>query len=606
MSELVQSVPFDLRRVSESELVRVPVRKSLNFSRRTKVPGKDGVVAAATMADLERDGDKTWDEIANRSFIRKTSAQINKIFGGWKKNGQRNSSFKKIERQNAPKLTRATSFQISDRSSVRADSFAFTRKLIPMASGRCLVRRGKKMMTSWDFHWVELRGSILFFFREEVDEWTADADTKLKQIASIAGATIKKVGEGGKNDSIKIKRDGVSICMRFSTSNELDKWYIALQKQSLQGSCTLSDFEVIAPIGKGAAGKVFLVRHEGTGETLALKVIDKAASVFDSQSSFRHSVDERFLMEQTCGHPFFVQLRYAFQTKDKLYLVSDFCEGGDLFYFLHSNQRPLNEIEARRVLAEILLALERLHQLGFVYRDLKPENVLLDNNGHVRLADFGLCKKLEGGRRMGRTSTICGTHAYVAPEMIRGSLYGVSVDLWTMGIFLYHILVGRPPFDARSIEDVRKNLNAWDIKYYGEVMSPVTISLLQGLLDLDAMTRLGCSKRGIDELRSHPFFDDIDWDGVLNRQLGEGNLFPDGSKTQDDILRNFNPDEWAHVEMDEDIWELEFTDRGLWPPVVVEKHPLDPRFIVGYDFAPSNGVGANVIQSSSISVDVEE
>lgn len=233
-----------------------------------------------------------------------------------------------------------------------------------------------------------------------------------------------------------------------------------------------SFFSSVSCLGWSRGGFFFL-----SSDRLALKSIAKDR-IMQSSSAFRHAVDERLLLEMTASHPFFVQLRYAFQTRKYFYLVTEFCEGGDLYFYMFSHQSGLTEMEARIVCAEVLLALEHLHKLGFIYRDLKPENILLDAEGHVRLADFGLCKHFSGDTKLARTSTICGTHAYVAPEMLTAK-YGRSVDSWAIGVFLYHIVVGRPPFEARNLDEVEQNLRGeQDIVFFDDIMSPNITSFI--------------------------------------------------------------------------------------------------------------------------------
>ncbi|KAI7907197.1 kinase-like domain-containing protein [Cokeromyces recurvatus] len=181
---------------------------------------------------------------------------------------------------------------------------------------------------------------------------------------------------------------------------------------SVNRKVCLDDFEMLKLLGRGAYGKVMLCRHKESGILYAMKVLKKA-SLFVHAKNAEHMKAERQILEEV-RHPFIVQLFYAFQTNDRLYLILEYATGGELFTHMAS-ERMFSEDVARFYIAELILALEHLHDLGIVYRDLKPENCLLDREGHIRLTDFGLSKvSIEGSR----ANTICGTTEYMAPGKI--------------------------------------------------------------------------------------------------------------------------------------------------------------------------------------------
>jgi len=540
-------------------------------------------------------------------------------------------------------LSTPSGFPLSDQAGVASSKFspdplALVRKLpVDASAAKLQLKRGKNVLLgAWESYFGELRGALLVCFTagKRPRVWNAsEGDSHLKLLAYVVGCEVART----KSDVVRLRKDGFVVSLRLESKSLCDRWEETLRLAASAPLMGLNDFDLLAPIGKGAAGKVFFVRDKKTGERLALKVIDKALSVLDCQSSYRHAVDERLLLQLVDAHPFFVQMRYAFQTQAKLYLAMEFCDGGDLFYYLHFHQRPLHEHEAKRVVAEVILALQEMHRLGFVYRDLKPENILLDAQGHIRLADFGLSKKLEPvgdngapmltngkvvrprstnapgagnsnnnsaplyGAHLQRTKTVCGTHAYVAPEMVSGTAYGLSVDIWTLGIFLYHILVGRPPFEARSLADVKRNFEKLKIRFYEDIMSHEAIKFLMGLLTWDVDARAGCStSRGLEDLKQAPFFARMDWQGVIRRLRHAHGLKPPvvvnsrnpralpGKRLDDGdafLLRNFNLDEWAGVLPDADEEEVLFSDAQLWPPVQPDRKVFDASYIAGFSFS---------------------
>jgi len=191
------------------------------------------------------------------------------------------------------------------------------------------------------------------------------------------------------------------------------------------------DFDLLKVVGKGSFGKVLQVRKKDTGRIYAMKILQKKDIV--ERQEVAHTLSERNVLIQASS-PFLVGLKFSFQTPDKLYLVLDYMNGGELFYQLQK-ETAFSEVRAKFYTAELVLALEHLHKYNIVYRDLKPENILLDGNGHIALTDFGLCK--ENVAFDETTNTFCGTAEYLAPEVLTGQGYGKPVDWWSLGILLY-------------------------------------------------------------------------------------------------------------------------------------------------------------------------
>jgi len=273
----------------------------------------------------------------------------------------------------------------------------------------------------------------------------------------------------------------------------------------------LKDFEIEKVIGRGSFGKVYMVRKRDNGKIYAMKVLKKEAIQAKKQKV--HTKAEREILERI-KNPFIVQLHYAFQTPDKLYFIVDFLNGGELFYHL-KKETKFPESRARFYAAEIILALECLHSRNIIYRDLKPENVLLDGEGHIKITDFGLSKQGVGTKK---TYTFCGTPEYLAPEIIQGVGHDKAVDWWSLGALLYEMLSGKPPFYSKNRGQMLRNIVERQVEMR-PYFSPEAKSLLTALLQTKPNKRLGSSPADAEEIKQHPFFSSIDWEKLYRKQM---------------------------------------------------------------------------------------
>ena len=281
--------------------------------------------------------------------------------------------------------------------------------------------------------------------------------------------------------------------------------------QNQPGKLSIDNFELLKLVGRGSFGKVMQVRKKDTNRIYAIKIIRKAKII--SLSEVTHTLAERSILAQI-NNPFIVPLKFAFQSPEKLYFVLAFVNGGELFYHL-SNEGRFDVSRSRLYIAEILCALECLHGFNVIYRDLKPENILLDYQGHIALCDFGLCK-LEM-KDEDRTNTFCGTPEYLAPELLLAQDYNKTVDWWTLGVLLYEMLTGLPPFYDKVVNDMYRKILHEPLHFPDEdVVPPVARDLLTKLLNRNPAERLGAN--GSAEIKSHPFFDPIDWRKLLQRK----------------------------------------------------------------------------------------
>mmetsp|Transcript_71073 Transcript_71073/g.171982 ORF Transcript_71073/g.171982 Transcript_71073/m.171982 type:complete len:659 (+) Transcript_71073:248-2224(+) len=271
---------------------------------------------------------------------------------------------------------------------------------------------------------------------------------------------------------------------------------------------TIRDFSLLKVVGKGSFGKVMQVRSKTNGRIYAMKVLRKANIV--KRNQVEHTRTERNVLGRI-DHPFIVGLNFAFQTKSKLYFVLDYCAGGELFFHL-GNEGRFDEHRSAFYAAQIVLALEHLHNQSVIYRDLKPENVLLDHNGNVRLTDFGLSKENVPSTDSGAHS-FCGTPEYLAPEILNRKGHGRAVDWWSLGALLYEMLTGLPPFYCRDRNQLFEKIRSGVLEF-PDFVSEHARALLNGLLTREPSGRLGCGPTDAEEIKNHPFFAEIDWDAL--------------------------------------------------------------------------------------------
>ena len=291
---------------------------------------------------------------------------------------------------------------------------------------------------------------------------------------------------------------------------------------------TAEDFTPVKCLGDGSFGIVHLVRQNATGRLFAQKQLTKAKLTV-TKKSIEMTKSERSILELVNRQPFIVNLYYAFQDREKLYLILEYAQGGELFHHLNI-ETMFTEDKAAFYLAEIVLALDYLHNtVGVIYRDLKPENCLLDADGHLLLTDFGLSKvavedpATPGGSRC--NSLGVGTFEYMAPELIRGSDisdwgpgYGKACDWWSFGALACDMMTGSPPFKANNITKLQQEIMKAKLKlpYF---LSPDAKDLLNRLLRKEPSKRLGVKKDDIAVIKKHRFFRKIDWKKLENREL---------------------------------------------------------------------------------------
>ena len=225
----------------------------------------------------------------------------------------------------------------------------------------------------------------------------------------------------------------------------------------------------------------------------------------------KHTKEERKILE-TIDYPFISKLYYAFQTKKSLYMITEFMAGGEMFHHLHDCGH-FDENRTRFYIAELILAIDHLHKHNILYRDLKPENILLDEIGHIKLTDFGLSKIMNNIEK-DKTYTVCGTHVYVAPEVLTGQGYNKLVDWWSLGVLLYEFLAGYSPY--------REAKNRVDIQIYKKklkqdpLISNTAFDLITKLCQYNVRLRIG---KNVKDIKNHKFFESIDWVKLEKKEI---------------------------------------------------------------------------------------
>jgi serine/threonine protein kinase len=318
----------------------------------------------------------------------------------------------------------------------------------------------------------------------------------------VSGSSMEWIRHDVSYEQVFRSEDSISVNSDDSTSSS-----------SCRRPC-LDDYTLLKVLGKGSFGKVLLVRKKANDRLYAMKILRKALVVMRRQVA--HTKTERLILSEI-DSPFVIKLHAAFQCDSMLYLVLDYCPGGELFFHLN-RAGVFPENVTRFYAAELVLAIADLHQRDVVYRDLKPENVLLDHAGHVKLADFGLCKREVSSATSGCHS-LCGTPEYLAPEILSRVGHGKSVDWWTLGMLVFEMFTGLPPWYTKDRRQLLLNLRAAPVS---DLVFPPNVShagkdFVLRLLSRDPSVRLG-STAGALELQQHPFFFGVDWEQLRQKE----------------------------------------------------------------------------------------
>lgn len=286
------------------------------------------------------------------------------------------------------------------------------------------------------------------------------------------------------------------------------------KKSSRRRKVSLDDFILLKVLGKGNFGKVLLAKSKNTNNLCAIKVLKKDNIIKNHDIESARAEKKVFLLATKTKHPFLTNLYCSFQTENRIYFAMEFIGGGDLMW--HVQNQRLSVRRAKFYAAEVLLSLKYFHDNGVIYRDLKLENILLTPEGHIKIADYGLCK--DDMWYGNKTSTFCGTPEFMAPEILKGQSYTKAVDWWAFGVLLYQMLLCQSPFSGDD-EDEVFNAILTDEPLYPIDMAGDIVQIFQGLLTKDPEKRLGASPKDALEVMEEPFFSNINFDDILNLRV---------------------------------------------------------------------------------------
>ena len=274
----------------------------------------------------------------------------------------------------------------------------------------------------------------------------------------------------------------------------------------------LDDFQIMKVLGRGSFGKVCLVQYKPTKEYYAMKSLKK--DVLLDMDQVESTILEKKIL-QTLDHPFLVGMIFCFQTEERIYFIMPFVRGGELFQHLRS-EKFFKEDKARFYAASIGIALDYLHNNGIIYRDIKPENILIGEDGYLKLIDFGMAKMVQGNEK---ATSFCGTPEYLAPEIITGEGHNRAADWWSYGILIFEMLCGIPPFYCENTERMYDLITNAELRFPKRIpLSDNAKDLIKKLLVKKQDKRLGVNK-GFEEIKAHPFFQGFDFEALLNKKM---------------------------------------------------------------------------------------
>jgi serine/threonine protein kinase len=378
------------------------------------------------------------------------------------------------------------------------------------------LQKQSGVLKGWKKRWFSLQGTRLVYAEKQGKKELGFIDTKkIEKVESVVE---------GKKTLLKITVPGKSYSLSAESAKDCDDWLRVLSPKDSSAPApvavaeraakkpSLDDYLVLSALGKGSFGIVQLVRSQIDRKLYAMKVMEK--KLLQELKQVNQTITEKQVLFDV-SHPFCVSAHVTFQTPEVVIMILDYVPGGELFTRLKEDGK-FSEDRTRLYAAELALAIGHLHSHGFVYRDLKPENILVDAEGHLKITDFGLVKSQMMGATA-TTATFCGTPEYIAPEMLQQLPYTKSVDWWSLGILIYEMLAGIPPFYDDNTNRMYRRIIGEEMQFPAN-FPPQARDLISRLCDRNATARLGASENDVEDIKAHPWFAALSWERVLKRQ----------------------------------------------------------------------------------------